>query len=123
MAIEFELIFTNRVTVTPKVTLGDGTDVTDYADAMVMEVRGTSGDGALPRYSAIRGDYVSFATPAEKTAEDFVAWSTLSASQPAFLQPLMDSYSGTVSAQVVSQIESQFNAPINENVPAWSGTE
>ena len=62
MAIEFELIFTNRVTVTPKVTLGDGTDVTDYADAMVMEVRGTSGDGALPRYSAIRGDYVSFAT-------------------------------------------------------------
>ena len=35
----------------------------------------------------------------------------------------MDSYSGTVSAQVVSQIESQFNAPINENVPAWSGTE
>ena len=118
MAVEFELIFTNRVTVTPKATLGDGTDVTDYADAMVMEVKGTSGD-----YTGIRGDYVSFATPAEKTAENFVAWSTLSASQPAFLQPLMDSYSGTVSAQVVSQIESQFNAPINENVPAWSGTE
>ena len=66
---------------------------------------------------------MTFATPAEKTAENFVAWSTLSASQPAFLQPLMDSYSGSVSAQVVSQIESQFNAPINENVPAWSGTE
>ena len=118
MAVVFELIFTNRVTVTPKVTLGDGTDVTDYADAMVMEVRGTSGD-----YSGIRGNYVSFVAPAEKTAEDFVAWSTLSASQPAFLQPLMDSYSATVSAQVVSQIESQFNAPVNENVPAWSGTE
>ena len=118
MAIEFELIFTNRVTITPHATLGDGTDVTDYADAMVMEVRGTSGD-----YSGIRGDYVSFAPPEEKTAEDFVAWSTLSASQPAFLQPLMDSYSGTVSAQVVSQIESQFNAPINENVTAWSGTD
>ena len=118
MAVEFELIFTNRVTVTPKATLGDGTDVMDYADAMVMEVKGTSGD-----YSAIRGDYVSFAPPEDKTAEDFVAWSTLSASQPAFLQPLMDSYSATVSAQVVSQIESQFNAPINENVPAWSGTE
>ena len=118
MAVEFELIFTNRVIIMPHATLGDGTDVTDYADAMVMEVRGTSGD-----YSGIRGDYVSFAPPEEKTAEDFVAWSTLSASQPAFLQPLMDSYSGTVSAEVVSKIESQFNAPINENVPAWSGTE
>ena len=118
MAVEFELIFTNRVIITPHATLGDGTDVTDYADAMVMEVRGTSGD-----YSGIRGDYVSFAPPEEKTAEDFVAWSTLSASQPAFLQPLMDSYSGTVSAEVVSKIESQFNAPINESVPAWSGTE
>ena len=118
MAVEFELIFTNRVTVTPKATLGDGTEVTDYADSMVMEVKGTSGD-----YNAVRGDYVSFVAPSEKTAEDFVAWSTLSASQPAFLQPLMDSYSASVSAQVVSQIESQFNAPINENVPAWSETE
>jgi len=35
----------------------------------------------------------------------------------------MDSYSGTVSAEVVSKIESQFNAPMNENVPAWAQTE
>jgi len=59
MAVEFELIFTNRVTVTPKATLGDGTEVTDYADSMVMEVRGVSGD-----YNATRGDYVAFVTPA-----------------------------------------------------------
>ena len=123
MAVEFELIFTDRVTVTPKATLGDGTDVTDYANSMVMEVRGVSGGLESGGYSATRGDYVAFATPAEKTAENFVAWSTLSASQPAFLQPLMDSYSGIVSAEVVSKIENQFNAPINESVTAWSGTE
>ena len=44
MALTWELIFTDRVTITPKATLGDGTDVTDYADSMVMEVKGISGD-------------------------------------------------------------------------------
>ena len=114
MAVEFTLIFTNRVQVLPKATLGDGTEVTDYATKTVMEVQGVSGD-----YSAIRGNWVSLAAPADMTAADFVPWSTFEASRPAALQPLMDSYFGSVSAEVVSRIESQFNAPINENVPAW----
>jgi len=118
MAVEFELIFTDRVVVLPWVALSGGVTATDYAARMVMEVKGTSGD-----YNAIRGDWVNFVAPNEKSPDDFVAWSTLSASQPAFLQPLMDSYSGTVSAEVISKIESQFNAPMNENVPAWAQTE
>ena len=31
MAVDFTLIFTNRVSVLPKATLGDGTEVMDYA--------------------------------------------------------------------------------------------
>ena len=118
MAVEFSLIFTNRVQVLPKATLGDGTEVTDYATRTVMEVHGVSGD-----YSATRGDWVNLADPADMTEADFVPWSTFEASRPAALQPLMDSYSGTVSAEVVSRIESQFNAPVNESVSAWAGTE
>ena len=118
MALTWELIFTDRVTITPKATLGDGTDVTDYADSMVMEVKGISGD-----YESTYGEVVAFAPPDQKTASDYVDWATLSASQPAFLQPLMDSWSGSVTANVVNQIESQFNAPIGETVPAWAGTE
>ena len=118
MALTWELIFTDRVTITPKATLGDGTDVTDYADSMVMEVKGISGD-----YESTYGEVISFATPDTKTASDYVEWATLSASHPAFLQPLMDSWSGSVTANVVNQIESQFNAPIGETVPAWAGTE
>ena len=118
MAVEFSLIFTSRVEVLPKATLGDGTEVTDYATKTVMEVRGVSGD-----YSAIRGDWVSLAAPADMTAADFVPWSTFEASRPAALQPLMDSYSGTVTAELVSRIESQFNAPVTESVSAWAGSE
>ena len=118
MAVEFTLIFTDRVEVLPKATLGDGTEVTDYATKTVMEVRGVSGD-----YSAIRGDWVGLAAPADMTAADFVPWSTFEASRPAALQPLMDSYSGTVTAELVSRIESQFNAPVTENVAAWAGSE
>ena len=114
MAVEFNLIFTSRVEVLPKATLGDGTEVTNYATRTVMEVHGVSGD-----YSATRGEWVSLANPADMTEADFVPWPTFEASRPAALQPLMDSYSGSVSAEVVSRIESQFNELINENVPAW----
>ena len=54
MALTWELIFTDRVTITPKATLGDGTDVTDYADSMVMEVNGISGD-----YESTYGEVVA----------------------------------------------------------------
>ena len=118
MAVEFTLIFTDRVSVLPKATLGDGTEVTDYATKTVMEVRGVSGN-----YSATRGDWVSLADPADMTEADFVPWSTFEASRPDALQPLMDSYFDSVSAEVVSRIESQFNAPVSENVPAWAGSE
>ena len=118
MALTWELIFTDRVTITPKATLGDGTEVTDYANSMVMEVEGTSGE-----YSAVSGQVVGFARPDQKTAADYVPWLSLSASKPAFIQPLMDSWSGSVTANVVNQINSQFNAPIGENVPAWAETE
>ena len=118
MAVDFTLNFTNRVSVLPKAILGDGTEVTDYATSTVMEVRGVSGD-----YSATKGDWVSLADPADMTADDFVPWSTFEASRPAVLQPLMDSYFGSVSAEVVSRIVSQFNAPVTEDVPAWAETE
>ena len=116
MAITWEMIFTDRVTVTPKATLGDGTDVTDYADSMVMELKGTDGD-----YTGIQGAQVAFATPDQKTSSNFVEWSTLSASQPAFVQPLMESWTGSVSASVVNKIEAQNNKPMKENVPSWAG--
>ena len=118
MAVEFNLIFTSRVSVLPKATLGDGTEVTDYATKTVMEVQGVSGD-----YSATRGDWVSLADPADMTEADFVDWDVFEASRPAALQPLMDSYSGTVTAELVSRIESQFNAPVTESVSAWAGSE
>ena len=118
MALTWELIFTDRVTITPKATLGDGTEVTDYADSMVMELKGIRGE-----YESVYGEVVAFASPDTKTASDYVEWATLSASKPAFIQPLMDSWSGAVTANVVNQINSQFNAPIGETVPAWEGTE
>mgnify|MGYP006406459757 CR=1 FL=1 len=118
MAVEFTLNFTDRVSVLPKATLGDGTEVTNYATRTVMEVQGVSGD-----YSATRGDWVNLADPVDMTSADFVPWSTFEASRPAALQPLMDSYFDSVSATVVDMIESQFNAPVSENVPAWAGSE
>ena len=118
MALEFNLIFTDRVQVLPKATLGDGTEVTDYAIKTVMQVQGVSGN-----HSATIGDWVNLAAPADMVAADFVPWSTFEASRPAALQPLMDSYSASVSAAVVSRIESQFNAPVNESASAWEKTE
>ena len=117
MALEFNLIFTDRVQVLPKATLGDGTEVTDYATRTVMEVKGVSGD-----YSAQRGDWVQLADPADMVEADFVPWSTFKASRPDALQALMDSYSGSVTADVVSNIESQFNAPFSGE-PDWAGSE
>ena len=118
MALEFNLIFTDRVQVLPKATLGDGTEVTNYATKTVMEVQGVSGD-----YSATRGSWVNLTSPADMVAADFVPWSTFEASRPAGLQPLMDSYFASISAEVVSSIESQFNAPVDEIAPAWAKTE
>ena len=117
MAVEFTLIFTVRVSVLPKATLGDGTEVTVYATRTVMEVKGVSGD-----YTATRGDWVSLADPADMTEADFVDWDTFKATRPDALQALMDSYSGSVSAEVVSSIESQFNAPFNGDAD-WAGSE
>ena len=117
MAVDFTLIFTDRVSVLPKATLGDGTKVTDYATRTVMEVHGVSGD-----YTATRGDWVQLADPADMTEADFVDWDTFKATRPDALQALMDSYSGSVSAEVVSSIESQFNAPFSGE-PDWAGSE
>ena len=117
MAVEFTLIFTDRVSVLPKATLGDGTEVTDYATRTVMEVKGVSGD-----YTATRGDWVNLADPADLTEADFVDWDTFKATRPDALQALMDSYSGSVTAEVVSSIESQFNAPFSGDAD-WAGSE
>ena len=38
MAVTFTKVYTDRVEISPKETLGDGTEVTDYVDAMVLEV-------------------------------------------------------------------------------------
>ena len=118
MALEFKLGFTSRVEVLPKATLGDGTEVTDYATKTIMEVKGVSGD-----YTSRVCNWISFAPPTDKTADDFVSWSTFSSSKPDCLQSMMDSYSGTVTASVVNSIESQFNAPLNESATAWAETE
>ena len=117
MAVDFTLIFTDRVQVLPKATLGDGTEVTDYATRTVMEVNGVSGD-----YSATRGDWVQLANPDDMTEGTFVDWDTFKATRPDALQALMDSYSGSVTAEVVSRIESQFNAPFSGE-PDWAGSE
>ena len=125
MAVTFELIFRDRVKVIPKITLRDGTEVTDYADSMVMEVKGTEGE-----HNFTVAEDINFAPPSEKTAADFVEWSTLSASQPTFLQPLMDSWSGSVTADIVTKITARSNAPTGEIdpwltstvVPAWVST-
>ena len=117
MAVEFTLIFTDRVQVLPKATLGDGTEVTNYATRTVMEVKGVSGD-----FSAMRGDWVDLADPADMTEATFVDWDTFKATRPDALQALMDSYSGSVTAAVVSNIESQFNAPFSGE-PDWAGSE
>ena len=116
MAVTFTKIYTDRVEISPKATLGDGTEVTDYVDAMVMEVRGVSGN-----FSATRGEWVSFANPSTKTASDYVAWSSLSAaSRPTWVTSAMTKFKPTVTADVVAMIEAQFNASVNTSVTAWA---
>ena len=116
MAVTFTKIYTDRVEISPKATLGDGTEVTDYVDAMVMEVRGVSGD-----FSATRGEWVRFADPTTKTSSDFVAWPSLSAaSRPTWVTSAMTKFQPTVTGQVVAMIEEQFNAPVNTSVTRWA---
>ena len=116
MAVDFSVSYTSRVKVLPRATLMGGTEVNDYAEAMVVDVIGVSGD-----YSAVRGGWVNFISPSEKSPEGYVAWSSLSASPlPDFAKTAAASWSGSVTSQIVSQIESQFNAPVDDSVPGWS---
>ena len=116
MAVTFTKIYTSRVEISPKATLGDGTEVTDYVNAMVLEVRGVSGD-----FSATRGEWVTFANPSTKTSSDYVAWSSLSAaSRPTWVTNAMTAFEPTVTADIVATIESKFNAPVNTSVTGWA---
>ena len=116
MAVTFTKIYTDRVEVSPKATLGDGTVVTDYVDGMVMEVKGVSGD-----FSATRGEWVAFAAPSTKTSSDYVAWSSLSAaSRPTWVTNAMTAFQPTVTGDVVAMIEAQFNAPEYPSVTGWA---
>ena len=117
MAVNFTIKYTDRVKVLPKATLQDGSVVNDYAEAMVVDLHGVSGD-----YSSTCGNWVGFISPSDKGPAGYVPWSSLSAGAlPDFAKTAAESWSGSVSAQVVTQIEQQFNAPINETVPDWAG--
>ena len=116
MAVTFTKIYTSRVEISPKATLGDGTEVTDYVDAMVMEVKGVSGN-----FSTTRGEWVRFAEPSTKTSSDYTAWSSLSAaSRPTWVTSAMTKFQPTVTADIVAMIESKFNAPVNTSVTGWA---
>ena len=114
--MNFALQYTNRVSIKPKVTLGDGSEAVDYCERMVMEVKGSSGD-----LSATIGNWVGFADPSTKTAGDYAAWSSISANpRPGWVTAAMESFSGSVTAGIVGNIERQINASINELVSAWA---
>tara|TARA_Y100001938_G_C7774517_1_gene274893 strand:+ start:105 stop:458 length:354 start_codon:yes stop_codon:yes gene_type:complete len=116
MAVKFKKIYTSRIEISPKATLGDGTEVTDYVNAMVMEVQGVSGS-----LSATRGEWVAFASPSTKTSSDYTAWSSLSAaSRPTWVTSAMTKFQPTVTGQVVAMIEEQFNAPVDASVTGWA---
>ncbi len=116
MAVTFTKVYTDRVEISPKATLGDGTEVTDYVNAMVLEVRGVSGD-----FSATRGEWVTFANPSTKTSSDYVAWSSLSAaSRPTWVTEAMTAFEPTVTADIVATIESKFNASEFPSVTGWA---
>ena len=116
MAVTFTKVYTDRVEISPKATLGDGTEVTDYVDAMVLEIEGVSGD-----FQARRGEWVPFANPSTKTSSDFVAWSSLSAaSRPTWVTNAMTAFEPTVTGDVVAMIEAQFNAPEYPSVTGWA---
>ena len=116
MAVTFTKIYTSRVEISPKATLGDGKEVTDYVDAMVMEIEGVSGD-----FTARRGEWVRFAEPSTKTASDYVSWSSLSAaSRPTWVTEAMTAFEPTVTGDVVAMIQAQFNAPEYPSVTGWA---
>ena len=117
MAVNFTIKYTDRVKVLPKATLKDGSTVSDYAEAMVVDLHGVSGE-----YSSTWGAWVNFIPPSQEGPDGYVPWGTLSADAlPDFAKAAAASWSGGVSSQVVSQIEQQFNAPINADVPDWAG--
>ena len=116
MAVTFTKIYTDRVEISPKATLGDGTEVSDYVDAMVLDIEGVSGD-----FQARRGEWVPFANPSTKTSSDFVTWSSLSAaSRPTWVTEAMTAFEPTVTADVVAMIEAQFIAPEYPSVTGWA---
>ena len=117
MAVDFTVNYTDRVRVLPKAILQDGSEVSDYAEAMVVDLVGVSGD-----YSSTNGDWVSFIPPSQKGPAGYVPWGTLSADAlPDFAKAAAASWTGSASGLVVSQIEQQFNAPMNEAVSGWGG--
>ena len=117
MAVNFTMRYTDRVRVLPKTTLKDGSTVSDYAEAMVVDLQGVSGD-----YRSTYGEWVSFVSPSNREPAGYTPWSSLSADPlPDFAKTAAESWTGSVSANVVNQIEQQFNAPINEAVAAWAG--
>ena len=117
MAVDFTIKYTDRVKVLPKAILQDGSSVNDYAEAMVVDLHGISGD-----YSSTFGEWVGFIPPSQKGPAGYVPWGTLSADAlPDFAKAAAASWSGSVSGQVVIQIEQQFNAPINDSVSGWAG--
>ena len=116
MAVNFKKVYTDRVEVSPKATLGDGTEVTNYVNAMVMEVQGVSGS-----LSASRAEWVAFADPSTKTNSNYVAWSSLSAaSRPTWVTSAMTDFEPTVTGDVVAMIQAQFNTPEYLSVTGWA---
>ena len=117
MAVNFTIKYTDRVKVLPKATLKDGSTVNDYAEAMVVDLHGISGD-----YNSTWGEWVPFASPSSKEAAGYTPWSSLSADPlPAFAKTAAESWTGSVSANVIGGIAQQFNAPVNDSVTGWAG--
>ena len=117
MAVNFTTRYTDRVKVLPKATLKDGSTVSDYAQAMVVDLHGVSGD-----YSSTWGEWVSFVSPANRDPAGYTPWSSLSADPlPAFAKTAAESWTGSVSENVIGGIEQQFNAPVDDSVPGWAG--
>ena len=117
MAVDFTVRYSTRVKVLPRATLVGGTEVNNYAEAMVVDVIGISGD-----YNHTIGAWVNFVSPSQKDPEGYVGWNSLSAGPlPDFAKTAAASWTGSVTADVVSGIESQFNAPVDDYVPEWAG--
>ena len=117
MAVNFTIKYTDRVKVLPKATLKDGSTVSDYAEAMVVDLHGISGE-----YSSTWGAWVAFVSPSKRDPDDYTPWSSLSADPlPSFAKTAAESWTGSVSANVINGIEQQFNAPVTDSVTGWAG--